>query len=287
MSLTLASNLLSLRVQTALQRSGNDLAKVYERASSGLRINKGSDDSAGLALADTLKSQSAMLGVASRNTNDGISFASLADTGLQEITDILGRMAELATQGANSTYTTSQRSAFQSEFGYLGSEVDRIVNTLSFNSQAILTGNSPSIQVGYDNGANSRFSIGGVTANLSALSLGTGSSLTYSIYNSASASDVYTSITASRAAYTAISNAIDSITVKRGQVTGNLSRLQSALNYITVTRENLLSAEANTRNTDVAQDAAEILRLQILQQAQTSLLAQANQNTSLVLQLLA
>jgi flagellin len=286
MSLTLASNLLSLRVQTALQRSGNDLAKVYERASSGLRINKGSDDSAGLALADTLKSQSAMLGVASRNTNDGISFASLADTGLQEISDILGRMAELATQGMNSTYSTSQRSAFQSELSYLGSEVDRIVSTLSFNSQAILTGNAPSIQVGYDNTANSRISIGGVTADLSALSLGSGSTLTYRIYNSTT-DTVYTSVTASRAAYTAISNAIDSVTVKRGQVTGNLSRLQTALNYITVTRENLLSAEANTRNTDVAQDAAEILRLQILQQAQTSLLAQANQNTSLVLQLLA
>jgi flagellin len=226
-----------------------------------------------------------MLGVASRNTNDGISFASLADSGLQEITNILGRMAELATQGANSTYTTSQRSAFQSELSYLGSEVDRIVNTLSFNSQAILTGNSPSIQVGYDNTANSRISIGGVTANLSALSLGTGPSLTFSIYNS-STDTLYTSITASRAAYTAINSAIDSITVKRGTVTGNLSRLQSALNYITVTRENLMSAEANTRNTDVAQDAAEILRLQILQQAQTSLLAQANQNQSLVLQLL-
>jgi flagellin len=285
MSLTLASNLLSLRVQTGLQRSSNDLARVYERASSGLRINKGSDDPAGLGLADTLKSQSAMLGVANRNANDGISFASLADSGLQEITNILSRMSELATQGGNSTYTTVQRAAFQSELSYLGSEVDRIVNTLSFNSQAILTGNSPSIQVGYDNTNNSRISIGGVTANLSALSLGSGSTLNFSIYNSAT-DTLYTSITASRAAYTAISNAIDSITIKRGTVTGNLSRLQSALNTITVTRENLMTAEANTRNTDVAQDAAEILRLQILQQAQTSLLAQANQNTSLVLQLL-
>lgn len=286
MSLTLASNLLALRVQTALQRSTADLATVYQRASSGLRINKASDDPAGLGLADTLKSQGAMLGVAGRNANDGISFASMADAGLQEINNILGRMAELAGQGANSTYTTTQRSAFQSEWDYLGSEVDRIVQTLSFNSQAILNGTAPSIQVGYDNTTNSRITLTGVTANLSALSLGSGSTLTYSIFSSTGANTVYTSVTASRAAYTAISNALDSVTTKRGAVSGNLHRLQSALSYITVTRENLLSAEANTRNTDVAQDAAEILRLQILQQAQTSLLAQANQSASLVLQLL-
>jgi flagellin len=282
MSLTLASNLLSLRVQTAIKRSTEDLSTVFQRASSGLRINKGSDDSAGLAMADVLKSQSAALGVAGRNTNDGISFASLADQGLQEITNILGRMSELASQGSNSTFTTAQRTAFQTEWDYLGTEISRIVDTLSFNTQAILNGNAPTLQVGFDNSANSRITLTGVTATLTALGLGTGTTLTYSI----AAVSVNDSVTASRAAYTAISNAIDSVSTKRGQVTGNLSRLQFALSYITTTRENLMNAEAKQRNTDVAQDAAEILRLQIVQQAQTSLLAQANQSASLVLQLL-
>jgi flagellin len=223
-----------------------------------------------------------MLGAASRNANDAISFTSVADTGLQEITNLLGRMSELAAQGTNSSMTSTTRSAAQVEWAALGSEIDRVVQTSSFNSVGVLSGQAPTIQVGFDNAASSRISLVGIAAALTNLGLGSGPSLSYSL--SGTSTDL--AVTASRNAYTAISNAVNSVTILRGSVAGNQGRLQSAVNYITVTREQLLAAESNQRDSDVAQDAADLLRLQIIQQTQASLLAQANQSASLVLSLL-
>jgi flagellin len=282
MSITVASNLLSLKVMTAMRKTSDDLSVTLERAAYGSRLTDASSDTGGRALADTLRSQARALGAANRNANDAISFASVADAGLQEITNLLGRMAELAAQGTNSTLSTTNRAAAQVEWLALGSEIDRVVQTSSFNSMGTLSGTAPTIQVGFDNSASSRITLTGVSAGLSNLGLGTGTTLTYNL----TGADTNAAVTASRNAYTAISNAVNSVTILRGSVAGNQSRLQSAVNTITVFRENLLAAEANQRDSDVAQDAADLLRLQILQQTQASLLAQANQSASLVLSLL-
>jgi flagellin len=282
MSLTLGANILSLKIANAMRKTSDELSVTIERAAFGSRINGASGDSGARALADSLRNQSRVLGAASRNANDAISFTSVADSGLQEITNLLGRMSELAAQGTNSTMTSTTRSAAQVEWLALGSEIDRVVQTSSFNSIGVLSGQAPTIQVGYDNSASSRISLIGIAAGLANLSLATGSTLTYSL----TGGDTNAAVTASRNAYTAISNAVNSVTLLRGSVAGNQGRLQSAVNSITVVREQLLTAESNQRDSDVAQDAADLLRLQIIQQTQASLLAQANQSASLVLSLL-
>ena len=133
MTLSVASNVASLKAQRQLTLTGNALSRTFEKLSSGLRINRASDDPAGLALADSLRNDSKLAAVAVRNANDGISITSIADSALGEIGNILNRMAELAEQSANGVYTNSQRSALSSEFLSLGSEIQRISSTTSFN----------------------------------------------------------------------------------------------------------------------------------------------------------
>lgn len=283
MSISVGSNIFSLKAITGLGKTQREQSKVFERLSSGLRINSAADDSGGLMLADRLRTQARMLTVALRNANDGLSYTAVADTGLSTATQLLARMSELANQSANTVYTTSQRSALASEYVALSSEIDRVAQTSTFNGFGTISNSGTmSIQVGFESDAASRISLAPAVATLSSLGLSNGTTLSYSItgINSDQA------VTASRLAITAINAALEAVTQQRGVVGANASRLQFAITNLGVMRDNFAAADAAIRDADIASDAAELLRLQILAQSQTATLAQANQQPALALRLL-
>jgi flagellin len=285
MPISLGNNISSLQAQRLLGRSSNQLANVFERLSSGQRINKASDDAAGLAIADSLKADQRIASVAIRNANDGISSIAIADSALGEIGSVLSRLAELAEQSANGVYTNNQRSALANEFVQLASEIERIATTTKFNGVSLLSGGAAiNLQVGFDSGSTSQIGFANIAGTLQALGLAAqGSSvLTYSI-NAASSE---ASQSASRLALDAINGAISSLASNRGQLGATESRLRVAINNLEVSRENFSAAESRIRDADVASEAAELTRLGILQQAGAAVLAQANQQPSLALQLL-
>lgn len=281
---SIRSNPDSVHIQNQVRRTSDQLSKTFERLSSGLRINSASDDPAGLAVADGLRNQTALATVAIRNVNDGISYTSMGNAALDEISNILTRLSELANQGANSTYSISQHSAMQSEFVSLGSEVERIAKTTEFNGLKLLSNSgSVTIQAGLDGTSSSQISIEASLATLSALGLGnSGGALTYSIISVS----VDQAVTASQNAITALTNAQNTLNTARGKFGAAESRLTSAVNFLSVVRENYAAAESRIRDADVAQEVANLVRLQTLQQAQIAVLAQANQIPSRVLPLL-
>ncbi len=285
MAITIGSNVTSLNAQRKLGNATDALNRTFERLSSGQRINRASDDAAGLAIADRLRADSRIASVAVRNANDGISVISIADSALGEIGNVLGRLAELAEQSANGVFTTTQRSALASEFSALGSEIERIANTAEFNGVKLLSGGSSlSLQIGFKGvDPNSQISFSGVQGTLQSLGLGNaGSSLVYSINDTTNAGAQL----AAQNALDAVKNAISSLTNNRGTLGATEARLNVAIQNIQVARENFLSAESRIRDVDVASEAAELTRLSILQQAGAAILGQANQQPSLALSLL-
>ncbi len=285
MSLTVLSNIAALKAQRQIALTTDRLSTVQERLASGMRINSASDDAAGLAVADALRAQTRVASVAIRNANDGISAVAIADGALGEISSILNRMAELASQSANGAYRNTQRSPLQGEFAALASEIERIATVARFNNIALLSGGATiTLQVGFDSSSFSRIVIGGIQGTLQSLQLADeGSSrITYSI----TANTEIDAQAAARTALAAVQAAIDTIGITRGSLGASESRLDSAVRNLQVTRENFVAAEAQIRDADVAQEAADLVRLQILQQAGIAVLTQANLQPSQVLKLL-
>lgn len=285
MPVSYASSVDSIRAQRQLGQANDALSKSFTRLSSGLRINSAADDAAGLQVADGLRADARTAAVAIRNANDGISLTAIADSALEEISSILTRMAELANQSANGIYTNVQRSALSSEFLALGSEIERISKATTFNDLALISNsNSVTLQVGLDATANSQITISGVLGTLSSLGLasGTDSTLIYSILGSS----VSVSQTAAQNALTAVNSALESISMRRGTLGAAENRLSHAINFLTVVRENYIAAESRIRDIDVAQEVADMTRLQVLQQAATAIVAQANLQPQVALNLL-
>jgi flagellin len=285
MAITVGSNISSLKAQRTLALSTDQLSRTFERLSSGQRINRASDDAAGLAIADNLRAQSRVATVAVRNANDGISTIAIADSALGEIGSVLSRLGELAEQSANGVFSVVQRSALSNEFVALASEIERIATVTEFNGVKLLSGGSSLVlQVGFNSGSTSQISYTGVQGTLQALGLATAGSsvLIYSI----TGTDIAFGQSASRLALDAITGAISSLASTRGTLGATESRLQVAINGLTVARENFLAAESRIRDVDVAGEAAELTRLGILQQAGSAVLAQANQQPSLALSLI-
>lgn len=284
MALSLSTNVSAINAQNNLSKTTAALNTTFQRLSSGLRINSAKDDPAGLAMADSLQTDARLAAVAIRNANDGISLTSIADSAMSEIGNILSRMGELAQQSANGVYTNSQRSALSSEFTALGSEIERIATTTSFNDRALLSNSqSVSLQVGLDSSSDSQITITAINGTLAALGLAaSGSTLSFSVIaNSDEASQ-----SAATAALTAVTGALSSLNSSRGSLGAAESRLSFAIDNLAVARENFIAAESRIRDADIAQEVAEMVRLQVLQQATTAVLAQANQQPQLVLQLL-
>ena len=285
MTLNIRTNISSLAAQRNLYDSTDRLRTAYERLSSGLRINRAKDDAAGLAIAESLKADARIASVGIRNANDGISIVAITDGAINQITSVLSRLAELAQQSANGVYSNAQRSALQLEFTALMSEMERIAVTTEFNGLKLLSGGGTvSFQIGFDGTSVSQVTYSGVQATLQALGLAQdGSSIhTYSITG---ATDLDSQL-AARSAIDAIKIAITSVTRQRGTLGAAESRLDTAIRNLQVARQNFANAESVIRDADVAAEAAELSRLNILQQAGTAILAQANQQPALALQLL-
>jgi len=285
MAVTLGSNIASLQAQRRLGLASDSLASTFEKLSSGQRINRASDDAAGLAIADSLRADQRVATVAIRNANDGISTIAIADSALSEIGNVLSRLAELAEQSANGVFSVNQRSALTNEFVALASEIERIAVTTEFNGVKLLSGNSSVVlQVGFDSTSTSQISYTGVQGTLNSLGLAgaNSSALTYSI----NGSTIVEGQSAARATLDAVNLAIESLASTRGRLGAAESRLRVAINSLAVARENFASAESRIRDVDVASEAAELTRLGILQQAGAAVLAQANQQPALALNLL-
>lgn len=285
MGINIQTNIPSLNAQRNLSGTTDKLKSSYAKLSSGLRITRASDDAAGLAIADLLRADIRISSVAIRNANDGISIISITDGAMEQIANVLARMAELAEQSANGVYSTSQRSALALEFASLGSELERISVTTQFNGLQLLSGGGQvTFQVGFDGASTSQITYSGIQATLAALGLAQANSsvLVYSINDvTAAAAEA-----ASRSALTAVKEAITSATRSRGQLGASESRLNVAITNLQVARENFSAAESRIRDVDVASEAAELTRLNILQQAATAVLGQANQQPTLALSLL-
>jgi len=285
MPITINTNVASLNAQRRLGNSTGQLQRTFERLSSGLRIVRASDDAAGLAIADSLRADQRIASVAIRNANDGISLISIADGALSEVGSVLSRMAELSEQSANGVLTTVQRSALNNEFFALGSEIERISVTTEFNGLRLLSGGGQvDLQIGFSSASTSQIGYNGVQGTLASLGLAASgsSSLTFSL----NASTTTTGQAAARSALDAVKTAISSLTTNRGTLGAIESRLNVTITNLQVARENFSSAESQIRDVDVASEAANLTRLNILQQAGAAVLAQANQQPQLALSLL-
>jgi len=285
MAINIRTNLPSLVAQRNVDLSSERLKSSYARLASGLRINRASDDAAGLSIAESLKAESAIATVAIRNANDGVSVVAIADQAIGQIGSILNRLSELAQQSANGVFDNVQRSALQNEFSALTSEIERIATTTKFNGLGLLSGQGALVfQIGFDGSSLSRLSYDNVDTTLQAIGLAAAGSSesTYSI----SGNSTHEAQSASRLALDAIQTAIQSINANRGRLGALESRLQTTIRNLQVARENFTAAESQIRDVDVATEAAELTRLSILQQAGAAILAQANQQPTLALQLL-
>ena len=266
MSQTINTNVNSLNAQRNLSTSQGSLATSMQRLSSGLRINSAKDDAAGLAIADRMNAQIRGLNVAIRNANDGISLAQTAEGALSTVTDVLQRMRELAVQAQNGSNGTSDRANLNTEYQQLSAEITRIAAQTKFNGTAIV-GASAGAQV-FQIGANNGDTLTITTTTVTTV-----------------AGDLTTSANASTAV-AALDTALDTITTSRATYGAMINRFQFAINNLQVTGENQNAARGRIMDADFASETANLARAQILQQAGTAMVAQANQLSNGVLQLL-
>lgn len=273
MALSINTNVASLNAQRNLGASQTNLSKSMQRLSSGLRINSAKDDAAGLAISDRMTAQIRGLNQAVRNANDGISLAQTAEGALQETTNILQRMRELAVQSSNDTNSADDRKSLNDEVAQLTAELDRIAGTTKFNGRGLLNGSTKNaiFQVGANNGANQTISI---TVNstttkglgVSGLAISTGAKAT--------------------AAIATVDKAIKSVAGIRGQLGAVQNRFESTIANLSNVSENLSAARSRILDADIAQETSDMTKNNILQQAGVAILAQANQAPNLALSLL-
>mgnify|MGYP003340880121 CR=1 FL=1 len=279
MALRINYNLAASVAQRSLGASQDNYAKQAEKLATGLRINKAGDDAAGMAVSERLKNQVRGLNQAQRNAQDGISMVQTAEGAMGEAHNILARMRELAIQASNDTVTANDRANLQVEFSALYSEIDRIASSTQFNGTAVLNGangNGLKLQIGANNGNT-------VTLNISPSS---GFQPTMLDANFSGAGSSITSQSLASGTITVLDNAVNAVSSARASLGALQARLESAGRSISVAAENAAAANSRIADTDIAQSMSEMVRAQILQQAGISVLAQANQAPSLVLQLL-
>jgi flagellin len=284
MPVRIFNNIPSLNAQRLLGINNNRLAVSVERISSGLRINRAADDAAGLAISEALRSDIRALRQAVRNANDGISLINVTEGALNEQSSILIRLRELSSQASTGTVGSTERQTIQLEFDALRLEIDRIANTTAFNGQKLVDGSLAStassssqilIQVGLDSGVDSRINLN-TQINLTAV-------------NASSLLIAELSLTTAAGALTAldvINNAISTITQSRGKVGAVQNRLVRTISNLSISVENLQAAESSIRDADIAEEVAVLTRNQILVQAATAMVGQANLIPQSVLQLL-
>lgn len=251
-------------------------AKSTEKLSSGYKINRAADDAAGLSISEKMRSQIRGLNKASSNAQDGVSLVQTAEGALNETHSILQRMNELATQAANGTNTSVDRSAIRAELDQLTSEINRIQSTTQFNTMNLLDGtfsgatNQMKLQVGALSGQSIDFSI----ANMCATKIGLKKTLSVSTFTKAGSY------------MKSVQNAIEVVSKQRSAMGAIQNRLEHTIANLDTTSENTQSAESRIRDTDMASEMVEYSKNNILAQAGQSMLAQSNQSTQGVLSLL-
>ena len=264
-------NLSAMNTNRQLSGVQSAQSKSTEKLSSGYRINRAGDDAAGLSISEKMRSQIRGLNKASSNAQDGISLVQVAEGALNETHSILQRMNELATQAANDTNTSTDRTAIQAEIDQLTSEINRIQSTTQFNTMNLLDGtfSSKNLQVGSLSGQ----SIGISIKNMNASSLGVDALKVSSFASAGSAMDK-------------IQSAINLVSTQRSTLGALQNRLEHTINNLNTTAENTQAAESRIRDVDMATEMVEYSKNNILAQAGQSMLAQANQATQGVLSLL-
>ncbi len=276
MGLRINTNISSLNAQRNLSGTRLNQQKTLEQLSSGQRINRAGDDAAGLAISENLKAQIRGLGQAERNAQDGISLVQIAEGGLTEVSNIMIRLRELAVQSASDTIGPTERKFLNVEFEQLTAEVDRIANSTEFNRVPLLNGTGAvfDIQIGTRNDPLAdRLTFDASSADINVAALG---------LNLASVSDKISS----QNSLNAIDQAITSVSGIRADFGALQNRLQSTINNLQISIENLSAANSRVRDADIAKTTAELTKNNILMQAGTSVLAQANQSSTSALQLI-
>lgn len=269
MASVINTNIPSLNAQRNLSTSQSSLNNALQRLSSGLRINSAKDDAAGLAIAEKMNAQSRGMTVAMRNANDGISAAQTAEAGISVISGHLQRMRELAVQAASGQYDSVNRGALDKEFQQLASEITRAVGATNFNGKALLDGSFSGIN----------FQIGATTTSESTISV------TISSVSSTGLGNISTAETAT-AAMDALDTMITDINTARADLGAIQNRFEGVLSQLSAAQENTEAARSRIMDTDYASETAKLARSQILQQAGTAMLAQANALPQQVLSLL-
>ena len=288
------TNVAALSAHRNLSKTGVGLNKSIERLSSGLRINRAGDDAAGLVISEKLRAESSSLRQAARNAQDGISFVQTVEGALDEVSSMLTRMRDLVVQHENGTQDSTSKAAIQAEFDALHAEIGRIGSDTEFAGSAVF-GSAKVFQVGKDSGqtitaaaVTLQVDVDAADANNNASSIG-GQNLAQFTEDgdgdgTATASTGDTHI--DDAALAVIDAAIASVAGSRGDLGAVQNRLESTVRNLSVTAENLAAAESRIRDVDVAEEMMSFTRSQILQQAGTAMLAQANGVSQGALQLL-
>jgi len=270
--LSVNTNVASLNAQRNLSKTQVSLNQSLQRLSSGLRINSAADDAAGLAISEGMKAQVRSMNQATRNANDGVSMVQVAEGSLNEVSNILGRMRELATQAATGTLDSAQRGYINSEFGRLATEITRIASATAFNGIHMLAASTTTttIQVGTGNQGYDRIDV--VTDQMTAGALGISAAIT--------------TASAAQTMLDTLDTAISTVSAQRANLGAAQNRFQSVINNLQVAAENTSAAQSRIADADIASETANMTRANILTQAGTSILAQANQLPQAALQLL-
>jgi flagellin len=267
MSLRITTNVEAFNAYRNLNQTSSAVSKSMERLSSGYRINRGADDAAGLGISETMRAQIRGLGQAQRNIQDGVSMVQTAEGNLDEVHSMLQRIRELAVQFKNGTLSDAARSAIQTEVNQLASEVERIGSSASFNGlQLLSTATAVSFQVGANDGQ---------VIAVSTISLGTSLGTAFYSLSATGSADL-----------SEIDSAIANVSSARATFGAVQNRLEHALGVSSAYQENLVAAESRIRDVDMGEEMVNLTKNQILSQAGTAMLAQANQAPQAVLSLL-
>ena len=267
MSLRIQNNVEALNAHRQLQSTNQALSKSMERLSSGFRINRAADDSAGLGISEKMRGQIRGLQQAQRNAQDAVSLVQTAEGNLDEVHSMLQRVRELAVQYKNGALSQNSRDAIQTEVNQLASEIERLGVAAEFNGLPLLNATSTiTFQVGANDGE---------TISVSTVSLGAAVGTAYYSLSATGGSDI-----------SEIDAAIDAVTTQRSAFGAAQNRLEHTMRNLGVYQENLVAAESRIRDVDMAEEMVKLTKTQILEQAGTAMLAQANQAPQSVLSLL-
>jgi len=280
-------NISAMITQGSLYSVNRDMSKSLEKLSTGLRVNRASDDAAGLGVSENLRTQVNGTAQASKNAQDGIAAITIAEGAANEVSSILQRMRELAVQSSNDTLTSVERSYTESEFQALNSEIDRISNATNYNKQELLSTTATRFGNGIAGSvlwvdANNTVGVDSVTITIDTLT-----TAALSLSNAGGVSTTHlTDQTSSVTAIATLDVAINSVNTMRSDMGAYINRLEHAINNLSVSNTNQQSAESLIRDVDFATETSQFTRNQILTQSATAMLAQANQLPQSVLTLL-